>query len=247
MRWVMWMWCAGCAGAVPTPDAPKDTGRDQGDDTDVAETAPPDDTDPPADDTDPPTDDTDPDPPGPVDTDAGDDTDTPAPPDPDPLTAADLVEGDLLVMEFLADADDCSDGESEYVEVFHPGPGVVDLAGLELHDSERDWAFPAGAQIGPGERILLVRDPGNTPQCYGLTGLLYDGDLGLDADGDELRLVGPTGVEIERVDFSDWDIDAGVAWERDESDPSTWCHADRRILGATDLGSPGVPNGDCFP
>jgi hypothetical protein len=43
------------------------------------------------------------------------------------------------------------------------------------------------------------------------------------------------------------DVDAGVAWERDDANPAVWCDADRVIPGATDLGSPGAPNGACVP
>ena len=154
--------------------------------------------------------------------------------------------GDLWITEFMADPDDCDDGEAEYIELVHPGNDTIELQGVVLEDDNHQWTFPA-VTLGPQERLLLVRNPAPQAQCYGLAGLTYERDLGLDASGDRLTLTGPTGVRIERVDFGSWDVDAGVAWERDDNNPAVWCDADRAILGATDLGSPGAPNGICAP
>ena len=171
--------------------------------------------------------------------DTGIDTDLPPAPG--------LGAGDLLITEFMANPDQCADDVAESFEILNPGTAAIDLTDVEISDDGNDWLIPSGTVIQPGETLALLRDPLTAPGCYGVTGLLYDAVIGLGQNGDRLRLTAPSGNLIDLVDFANWTVTAGVAWQRDPVDDTLWCLATAPIPGGTDLGSPGVANAACPP
>jgi hypothetical protein len=158
-----------------------------------------------------------------------------------------LGAGDLLITEFMANPNQCADDVAEYFEILNPGTAAIDLTDVEISDDGNDWLIPSGTVIQPGETLALLRDPLTAPGCYGVTGLLYDAVIGLGQNGDRLRLTAPSGNLIDLVDFANWTVTAGVAWQRDPVDDTLWCLATAPIPGGTDLGSPGVANAACPP
>ncbi len=92
-------------------------------------------------------------------------------------------------------------GDDDWIELFNPSDGEVDLSGMWLSDSGQDvrkWRFPAGTAILPKGRLLVWADDGN-----GTTAGLHAG-FKLSKKGEELILTAlEDGVErlVDQVRF----------------------------------------------
>jgi hypothetical protein len=169
---------------------------------------------------------------------------------PTPLTPADLSVGDLLITEFMSDAGDCADTDSEYVEIL-VRVGPLDLFGLELSDASTTVTVADHVVVQAGSYVALHRQTAN--QCYGLDGASYP-TLSLNNSGGDTISVGANGVAFHTIDFTTWDITTGAAKQLDPSAtpltstlPSSWCDSPDAIVGSTDFGSPGAENPSCTP
>jgi len=156
----------------------------------------------------------------------------------------------LLISELLADNHDGladSDGQaSDWVEIFNPGPGTVDLEGWGLSDDADDpfrWVFPS-LQAVPGE-LLLVFASGR--QLVVPAGELH-ASFALDAAGEILLLTRPDGSLADQMSFGEqwediswglsqplqeqvllgdgsplrWALDAPEGWQLPDFDDSHW-------------------------
>ncbi|MCB9681249.1 MAG: FG-GAP repeat protein [Alphaproteobacteria bacterium] len=161
------------------------------------------------------------------------------------LGVEDLTAGDLLVTEFMANPDLCSDANGEYVEILNTLSVRIDLGGLELRDNTNSTFLSGLLVINPHERIVLGISFTGYTTCYGTTPFASFG-FGLGNSGDSFHIYA-NGSLVDEIDFnsgSPYAVIAGVAWERDDFDPNTWCESVGTAPNG-DTGTPGVPNGSC--
>lgn len=133
----------------------------------------------------------------------------------------------LRVAEVLADpppgaaGDANGDGErhsyeDEFVELVNEGPDPVELAGLELRDSNTResgaFLFPAGAVLLPGARTAVFGGGRSPPGMYSATGRLGDG---LGNKRDAVFLIAPDGPDT--VASASWELardpDQSLCWD----------------------------------
>lgn len=168
---------------------------------------------------------------------------------PEPLQVWDLSPGDLLLTEFMADPDACTDGSAEYIELRNETLEPVDLFDLQIADAAGSATVSGHLVIQPGEHVAVHRSS-TSPQCYGLDDLSYSG-LSLNNGGDSITLQYDDGagsvVVFSAIDYTGWTVTTGASLQLDPSqtDPtveSNWCTAPDLIGGSTDFGSPGLAN-----
>lgn len=99
---------------------------------------------------------------------------------------------------------DAVDTDVEFLELVNPGTTSVVLTGAQF-TSGIVYAFTSATILGPGERIVLVRDPAKFTQRYGTTGIrlaagAYTGRLS-DA-GETVTLATGSGVELFSFTYS---------------------------------------------
>ncbi len=100
------------------------------------------------------------------------------------------------------------DVENEYIEITNRGSQTVDLLGWHIGDGIR-YAFPAGAILAPGGRLVIAKDPASAQTQYGISGVLgpYDGQLDNDGERIEIRDAADGLVcEVEYDDDAPWPI-----------------------------------------
>jgi hypothetical protein len=193
----------------------------------------------------------------PVDTEVPVDTDLPPPV---VVNAASLQAGDLVITEFLADPQDCSDFQGEYIEFFNTTPYEVDPLGLLVRVGNQTLAATSLNHIAPGAYGIARYSTGSIPTCGGqgyVSDVLYAAGR-MDNGGSTIGLANPSRT-IDEVQAAGWGILApGVAAILDPAatnavsndQPTNWCAATTTIPGGIfDKGSPRVANADptCFP
>lgn len=131
----------------------------------------------------------------------------------------------LLITEVLYDASGTDDGR-EWVEIANVGPAVLPLSDVKIGDEETPGGnegmerFPDGAQIEPGQVIVVAQSAVEFWQVYGRTPdyeitnsrddipdmrgfpLWAGGDLALSNEGDELLLVDGMSI-IDSLSYGD--------------------------------------------
>ncbi len=150
----------------------------------------------------------------------------------------------LLISELMADPSAVPDSVGEWVEIVNADKVVVNLRGWQLADlgGERH-TIAADLLVAPGQYVVLARN-GDAAANGGVTaGYVYAG-IQLSNSADELILVAPWGVEVDRVQWGDaWGITvhAGASLERTTLDGAAqWAPAHSVWPGSTgDKGSPG--------
>jgi len=135
------------------------------------------------------------------------------------------------------------DDRDEYVELYNRGAGTVSLSGWRLSKAVR-FTFANGTEIGPGEYLVVAKDPDHIRATYDVDGVVgpYDGVLA--NDGERIRLRDLNGNVVDTVRYYDggtWpdaadgegsslelidprdDNDVAAAWAAsDESEKSSW-------------------------
>ena len=98
----------------------------------------------------------------------------------------------------FTDADDY-----EFVELQNVGTVAVNLAGARFADGI-DFVF-ASHELGPGERVVIVRDRPAFVTRYGTAGITLVGEYGgsLSNEGERLRLEDSCGGVIHEIDYGD--------------------------------------------
>ncbi|GIV76227.1 MAG: hypothetical protein KatS3mg050_0621 [Litorilinea sp.] len=152
----------------------------------------------------------------------------------------------LRISEFLADPKAVADAQGEWIELVNLEDVPVNLQDWILADLDRDW-HPIATElwIPPGGYLVLARnsDPGangGVQAQYQYTGLdLANGE-------DELLLISPDGVEVDRVLWGrerPVQVVQGASLERTDWDSQTaWAVAEVPWPGSLgDRGSPGQP------
>ncbi|MGH2541583.1 MAG: lamin tail domain-containing protein, partial [Ardenticatenaceae bacterium] len=136
----------------------------------------------------------------------------------------------LVINEYLPapdnvdwDGDGTASVEDEWIELYNPGTGTVDLAGWQLDDTatggSAPFTFPSGAQIEAGDFLLIFRQQSG---------------IALDDDGDDVRLLRPDGTIQVYASYSHANDDA--SWARDIN--GVWHHDWSPTPGAPNVPPP---------
>ncbi len=173
--------------------------------------------------------------------------------------------GDLIINEVLADPGSLNDSngdgvfdssDDEFVEIVNVDLRPYELGGLTLHDNDKErFAFPAGKCILPGETIVVFGsyDSGAGTVQPGV--LAYGATLSLNNDGDVVRLLDSSGLEIDTMSYGKF-ADGGPSGQDDQSltreiqmDASSgWVKHSEAPLAAGATMSPGTcQDGNMFP
>jgi hypothetical protein len=133
-----------------------------------------------------------------------------------------LLDGSVMISEFMADNDTTlQDGDlqySDWLEIHNPGTESVDLTGWTLKDSKDTWEFPDDMTLGAGEfRVIFCSDGRETvtdPADPYFDGIYRHTNFKLSAGGEYLGLFDNLGAVVHQYDeypdqFSD--ISYGIA------------------------------------
>ncbi|MCB9883701.1 MAG: CotH kinase family protein [Planctomycetes bacterium] len=146
-----------------------------------------------------------------------------------------------ILSEFAADSKRLlSDELGEYpdwIEIYHPGPGFVDLGGYFLTDDANDltkWSIPGPTIVAPGGFLVVFASDGNRV----VQGRFYHANFRLSSGGEYLALVAPDGVTrvsefAPRYVQQYEDISYGVSF----------APAPNGVYGYFTTPTPGAPNG----
>jgi hypothetical protein len=130
-----------------------------------------------------------------------------------------------------------TDSAEEWIEIYNPTAAPIDIGGYRIADNGGTFTIPGVAIVAPGKHYLVARNaagfaalfPGRTPDLVGMT-------LNLGNTADLLRLLDPTGVEIDRVQWESatagWPIAAttGASIRRTDPTVDTDTVADWQVL-----------------
>jgi hypothetical protein len=170
----------------------------------------------------------------------------------------DLVAGDLVITEIMADPQDaaCSpESQGEYIEIFNPGSTPIDLFGLQIKDTSAIvTTVEKHVVIAAGAYALGVAEPA-TSFCYSGFSSDFEFDMGWNNTGDKATLTNAAGVLIDVVDYQGWTMSPGKALSLGSAvptaagndAPSAWCPATSAIVGSADFGTPRAANPECPP
>lgn len=168
-----------------------------------------------------------------------------------------LVVGDLVITELMANPTVGSDAANEWVEIYNAAGVSVDLAGLVLEDADGVARTLSGSVVVPAASHAVLGAGSGGSWAYAFAADGFYGALGLNNDGDHLTIshTGEDGLVVfDRVpDHASISTTAGVAVQLDPRarNPSAndavgvWCAATSAIAGSDDLGSPGSSNRTC--
>ena len=183
------------------------------------------------------------------------------PDDPNDDEPVDAEPGDLVLSEFMVNPGVVYDVEGEWFELYNTSGSPIEIRGYTLRDEDYDeWLIDESMVIGPGEFFLVCANT-NPAENGGVTACdagflrpqLPPPGLAFGNNGDELILVRPDGVEIDRLEYdAAWVKDAkatGVDPDFLDSDNndvlSNWCVQTSVITSGGEPGTPGQMNDHC--
>ena len=107
---------------------------------------------------------------------------------------------DIVINEIMYNPAD--DAGGEYIELLNRSGEAVNLSGWAFTRGI-DFEFPNGTSIGPGEYLVLAREPLLTQKHYGLGNVLGPWEGGLSNSAETLLLRDPNGNPADRVRYAD--------------------------------------------
>ena len=164
---------------------------------------------------------------------------------------------DLVITEIMYNPSAVVDTKGEWVELYNPGPGNVDIRGLTLSDASDSHLIASATPltIKQGEYVVLARN-GSVSQNGGVTPLHVYGKLTLNNPGETLTL-SHDGTLIDQVKYGESEgtpeaTGASLMLKTNSMPPnnyendsaSDWC-VSASAFGDGDSGSPGAENGSC--
>ncbi len=161
----------------------------------------------------------------------------------------------LIINEFMANPAAADDSTGEWLELYNPSLEPLYLNGYRLMDADADDFIIFSASpivVPPGSYFLLGRSD-NAENNGGIypDHLYYN--FTLSNGTDEIILVNPQGLEIDRVEYGppDFATVEGVSYElvnpyMDNNDVVNWRPADKSPVPGMDKGTPGAANTDDF-
>ncbi len=107
----------------------------------------------------------------------------------------------IVISEVFYDAVG-SDTGLEYIEIQNRNEEICDLSGFSIHDGYSGssvFVLPEGTLISPGEYLLVVQDPGEFTQCFGVEPGISGLNFQLNNSGETLTLADPELAVIDRI------------------------------------------------
>lgn len=150
----------------------------------------------------------------------------------------------LLLTEFLADPKAVKDENGEWLELFNADTVAVNLRGWTLADLDSDrHTIALDVIIQPGQYLVLARN-GDAALNGGVLASYTYQNLALANSADELLLLAPDGVEVDRVIWGDGTglaIKAGASAQRTTVESNFTWEASQDLWpgSAGDKGTPG--------
>lgn len=139
-----------------------------------------------------------------------------------------------VINEFMAsNGATIADPQGEYddwIEIYNPGPGTVDLGGMYLTDNPLNptqWQFPSGTFLGQGSFLLVWADKDVLDNTNG-----FHANFKLGAGGEQIGLYESNGVTlVDSISFGNQSED--VSYGRFPNGASTWYFMDQPSPNAT--------------
>ncbi len=138
----------------------------------------------------------------------------------------------------------------DWLELYNPGPGTVDLEGwiLQDDDSTHSFVFPESTLIEPNGYLVVCRDTSLFRPLFPDSGpIMGNLDFGLSGGGDMIRLFDFSGLLIDSVSYDDedpwpWEPD-GYGPTLELIDPELDNALAENWLAFNEHGTPGALNG----
>lgn len=159
--------------------------------------------------------------------------------------------GQLVFSEFMAKAVAGSSDKGEFVELYNPGTGTLDLNGCAFKDKAGTHTIAQSVQVAAGDYVLLAMNS-DTTLNFGLQpDYVYSG-IQLNNDGETLRLE-CGGLLIDEITFTTtWIVEAAsMQLSSSKLDSvsndakANWCTSTSGYGSSGKLGTPGSANTAC--
>ena len=167
-----------------------------------------------------------------------------------------LFTGDLVLTEFMLEAQDCDGLRCEWLELRVAVDGSVELQGLRLSDTHGNEATLSRSLVVPGQADVLLAM--STEEDWGLPGVVPAAYLGSDfvltdiASTVTLSVLG-SATDFDQVTWAAAEILPGASRQLDvtrttataNDNTTNWCVSPDPLPGSSDRGSPGAANSPC--
>lgn len=150
--------------------------------------------------------------------------------------------GHMLISQVAYDTPG-TDSVEEYVDLYNPTAGSIDLGGWTLSDNSGSWTIPVGTTIGAGAYLTIARQTAGFSSWHGFDPDVAGMSISLNNGGDKLDLKDDGGALVDHVAWegfeAGWSITAavGAAIERANLDVDTDTVSDWAVI------SPASPRG----
>jgi len=164
-----------------------------------------------------------------------------------PKTVAELVAGNLLLTEVMADPDKISDTYGEWIEIYNNATFPININGLIVKVGTKSYSVTVNHEMQAGEYVFLCKDAQG-----GAGALVYYGSaLSLVNTSGSVQLLSSDGVtEIASMTYTTTTTGASLSLDPTKmtytlaKDPSSWCTA-TQAYSTGDKGTPGLVNSAC--
>lgn len=173
----------------------------------------------------------------------------------------DAEPGDLVLSEFMVNPSVVNDTSGEWFELYNTSDLPIEITGYTLRDEDYDeWVITEEMVIPPHDFFVVCADMnplnnGGVESCdaWFLRPQLPPPGLAFGNEGDELILVRPDGVEIDRLEYDAAWVETAKATgvdpdylDSDNNDIlSNWCPQTTVITSGGEPGTPGMRNDPC--
>lgn len=156
----------------------------------------------------------------------------------------------VVVTEIMQNPNAVPDSRGDWFEVYNPNGVAVDLAGWTIKDDDSDSHVIASSLVIPPDEYVVIGRNGDPSQNGGVpVDYVTGADILFHNNFDELILIDPAGIRIDRVVWDDgrtFPDPTGASMSlsslaADNSRGANWCRA-TTPFGSGDLGTPGAAN-----
>ena len=169
--------------------------------------------------------------------------------------------GDLVLSELMVDPSVVYDIHGEWFELYNTASYDIEIEGYTLRDEDYDtWVIDVSMVVPAHSYYLVCADtaPGTNGGVAGCDAWFHRPELpppgmAFGNEGDEVILVRPDGVEIDRLEYdADWvetanavGVDPDHLDHEGNDDLSNWCPQQTIMTLGGEPGTPGIENDPC--